>query len=179
MRYAVIMICFVWFGLSGCVRERQESKAATPNEHNSAPYVEAANPIEAGRYLAIVSGCNDCHTHEYLMREGQIPEEEWFAGSSLGWRGPWGTTYAANLRLRVQEMSEDAWVQTLHTRSAMPPMPWFNVKNISDKDARAVYQYLKSLGPIGDHVPKAVPPGQEPETPYLSLMPQNVPEQEQ
>jgi|AntRauTorcE11897_2_1112592.scaffolds.fasta_scaffold21038_3 mono/diheme cytochrome c family protein len=153
---------------------------ACNNENSNAisetAHVEAASQIEAGRYLAIVAGCNDCHTHEYLMREGQIPEQEWFAGSPMGWRGPWGTTYASNLRLRVQEMSEDAWVNTLHTRNAMPPMPWFNVKNLSDQDARALYQYIKSLGPKGEKMPAALSPGKEPQTPYLSLIPQNLPQ---
>ncbi|MDZ7808466.1 MAG: hypothetical protein U5K71_15340 [Gracilimonas sp.] len=37
--------------------------------------------------------------------------------------GPWGTTYATNLRLRAQEWSEDAWVQTLKTRKVRPPTP--------------------------------------------------------
>jgi len=48
------------------------------------PHVMAANQIEAGRYLTIVAGCNDCHTEGYLQSEGNIPEEDWLAGSSLG-----------------------------------------------------------------------------------------------
>lgn len=158
--------------LLGC----ENTEVETKQKINEKPHIEAASQIEAGRYLAIVAGCNDCHTHEYIMREGQVAEEEWFAGSPIGWQGPWGTTYAANLRLRVQEMSEDAWVSTLHSRNQMPPMPWMNVKNISDRDARALYQYIKSLGPKGEAMPAALPPGQEPETPYFSLVPQNVPQ---
>ncbi|MGM0744616.1 MAG: hypothetical protein ACQETF_04880 [Bacteroidota bacterium] len=54
-----------------------------------------------------VAGCNDCHTDGYLMMDGNIPEEEWLAGSPMGWQGPWRTTYASNLRLRVQEWPEN------------------------------------------------------------------------
>ena len=138
------------------------------------PYIQAASPIEAGRYLAIVGGCNDCHTEGYLATEGRIPEADWMAGSAMGWRGPWGTTYPANLRLRVQEFDEDVWVSILKDRLANPPMPWMNVNQMSDKDARALYRYLQSLGPKGEHVPAYVPPDKEPVTPYILLEPQNM-----
>ena len=139
------------------------------------PHIMAANPVAAGRYLTIVGGCNDCHTAGYLQTEGQVPEADWLTGSPLGWRGPWGTTYSSNLRLLVQEMTENAWVITLRTRKAMPPMPWMNVNKMSEPDVRALYQYIKSLGPKGEAMPKPLPPDQEPATPYISLMPQNLP----
>ncbi|MEE9450820.1 MAG: c-type cytochrome [Ignavibacteriaceae bacterium] len=140
------------------------------------PHVMAANQIDAGRYLSIIAGCNDCHTEGYLQAEGNIPEEDWFAGSSLGWQGPWGTTYPSNLRLIVQDNTEEDWVSILHEREDLPPMPWMNVNQMSEKDAKAIYHYIKSLGPKGDYVPDALDPGVEPETPYLSMMPLNLPE---
>jgi hypothetical protein len=91
------------------------------------------------------------------------------------WQGPWGTTYASNLRLRVQEWPEDTWVQTLKTRKDRPPMLWMNVNQMSEKDARAIYAYIQSLGQKGEHMPLAVAPGEQPSTPYLSLFPQNLP----
>ena len=139
------------------------------------PYVVAANQIEAGRYIAIIGGCNDCHTEGYLQTEGKVPEEDWFAGSKLGWQGPWGTTYPPNLRLRVQEMTEEEWVLVVHERTDLPPMPWMNVNQMNEKDAKALYHYLKSLGPKGEHVSDALDPGVEPKTPYLSLVPKNLP----
>ncbi len=163
--FALSMFAFV-----GC----QPDSAAEEVTTDTQPHIMASNPVDAGRYLAIVGGCNDCHTEGYLQNEGQVPEEDWLAGSALGWRGPWGTTYPANLRLRVQETTEDEWVSTLHTRTALPPMPWMNVNRMSEQDARALYQYIQSLGPKGAPMPGAVPPDQEPTTPYLSLVPQNV-----
>jgi mono/diheme cytochrome c family protein len=143
---------------------------------NKIPHIVASSQIEAGRYLAIVGGCNDCHTEGYLQSEGKVPEEDWFAGSFLGWRGPWGTTYPPNLRLSVQEMTEEEWVMILHEREDLPPMPWMNVNQMSEEDAKALYQYLKSLGSKGKHSSEALGPGVEPETPYLSLEPQNLPQ---
>ena len=138
------------------------------------PYVNASSPIEAGRYIAIVGGCNDCHTAGYLQTDGKIPEEDWLTGSPMGWRGPWGTTYAANLRITVDMFSEDDFVEILHGRADSPPMPWMNVNKMSDADARALYKYIKSLGLKGEAMPAMVPPDKEPETPYLLLAPQNL-----
>ena len=103
-----------------------------------------------------------------------IPESEWLAGMPVGFRGPWGTTYPANLRLRVQEMDENAWVEMLKTRHDMPPMPWPSVNSMSEQDTRAIYQFIKSLGPKGERAPAAVPPGQEPATPYILFEPQHM-----
>jgi mono/diheme cytochrome c family protein len=163
--------------MMGCKRARgteQEAdfvSAVQSTPAGSVPRVAAATAIEAGRYIVRIAGCNDCHTMGYDQALGQIPEADWLTGMAIGFRGPWGTSYAANLRLRVQEMSEDTWVQMLHTRKAMPPMPWPSVNSLSEQDARAVYQFIKSLGPKGESVPVPVPPDQEPATPYILFDP--------
>lgn len=154
----------------GCSSSQEENSM-----ESGLPYTLAENPVNAGKYLVVVSGCNDCHTDAYLMTDGNIPEEDWLAGSPMGWQGPWGTTYASNLRLRVQEWPEEVWVQTLKTRKMSPPMPWMNVNQMSEQDARAIYAYIKSLGPKGEHMPLALAPGEMPSTPYLSMFPQNLP----
>ena len=92
----------------------------------------------------------------------------------MGWRGPWGTTYASNLRITVDMFSEDEFVEIIHGRTDSPPMPWMNVNKMSDADARALYKYIKSLGLKGEAMPTMVPPGVEPETPYISLAFQNL-----
>ena len=73
-------------------------------------------------------------------------------------------------------MTEEEWVMILQEREDLPLMPWMNVNQMSEEDAKAIYQYIKSLGPKGEHVPEALDPGVEPETPYLSLEPQNLPQ---
>jgi mono/diheme cytochrome c family protein len=55
--------------------------------------------VERGRYLIKIGGCNDCHTAGYAPAGGKVPESQWLTGDALCWRGPWGTTYATNLRL--------------------------------------------------------------------------------
>ncbi len=132
----------------------------------SKPASSPTSSIERGRYLVQVSGCNDCHTPGYLVNGGNVPHEQWLIGDRLGWRGPWGTTYASNLRLYMSGMSEDGWVQVAKTLRARPPMPWFNLNAMSDADLRAIYQFVHSLGPAGEPAPGYLPPDQEPPMPY-------------
>jgi hypothetical protein len=56
--------------------------------------------IERGSYLSIIGGCDDCHTDGYRESNGVIDPAKAQRGRSIGWQGPWGTTYATNLRPR-------------------------------------------------------------------------------
>jgi len=125
--------------------------------------------VERGRYLSKVAGCNDCHTPGYLLSEGKVPEELWLTGDSFGWRGPWGTTYAANLRQFFADLTEDEWLVAAKNLKARPPMPWYTVNEMKDEDLRAIYQYVRHLGPGGKAAPDYVPPDQEPAPPYAQF----------
>ncbi len=127
--------------------------------------------VEQGRYIAHIAGCNDCHTPGYAMSEGKVDESLWLTGDVFGWRGPWGTTYGANLRLFVHDMSEDAWVEVARNLKRRPPMPWFNLNAMKEQDLRALYQYIRSLGDPGQPAPAYVPPDREPAPPYASFPP--------
>jgi hypothetical protein len=54
-------------------------------------------------------------------------------------------------------------------------MPWFAMRDMSDADVRAVYRYIRSLGPKGEPAPAFVPPGQKVATPYIEFVPKNLP----
>jgi len=115
--------------------------------------------VERGRYIAKVAGCNDCHTPGYAMTGGQVAEKDWLVGDRLGWQGPWGTTYPANLRLLMAKMSEDDWVKAAHNAQMRPPMPWFALRDMSEADLRALHRFVRSLGPAGEAAPPYLPPG--------------------
>ena len=122
--------------------------------------------VERGRYVAQVSGCNDCHTDGYLMNNGNVPVSQWLKGSRFGWHGPWGTTYASNLRLFMKDMSETDWIKAAHSLTLRPPMPWFNLNAMHDDDLRALYYFVRSLGDPGEPAPAYLPPGEEPRTAF-------------
>jgi mono/diheme cytochrome c family protein len=118
------------------------------------------DPVALGRYLVQTAGCNDCHSPGYIQQAGKTPEDTWLTGDALGWSGPWGTTYATNLRLFMSGLNEQQWLQHARRMEPRPPMPWFNVRAMSDGDLRAIYRYVKAAGPSGNPAPAYVPPGQ-------------------
>ena len=146
------------------------SAAADPGAH--------ARTIERGRYLVNISGCNDCHTVGYPESGGKTPRNEWLTGNPVGFQGPWGTTYPANLRILVQSMTEAQWIARART-PMRPPMPWFSLQAMSDNDLRAIYRFVRELGPKGKPAPDYAAPGQAVNTPYIVFVPQNLPQQAQ
>jgi len=125
--------------------------------------------VNEGKYLSRIAGCNDCHTPGYLLSEGKTPEELWLTGDAFGWRGPWGTTYAPNLRKLVQNLEEQQWIALAKNIKTRPPMPWFNLNIMKDDDLKALYAYIRHLGPGGETAPAYVPPDQEPKPPYAQF----------
>jgi len=146
-------------GAAAASGEASSPKAGKPNQKQ----------LERGKYLVKIAGCNDCHTPGYAMAGGKVPESQWLIGDSLGWKGPWGTTYPINLRLYMRDISEEKWVKSAKTMQTRPPMPWFALNDMSEQDLRAIYHYVKALGPAGQMAPAFVPPGKEPQGPAIQF----------
>jgi mono/diheme cytochrome c family protein len=127
----------------------------------------SAAEIERGKYLTVITGCNDCHTPGYAESGGKTPVEQWLVGDKLGYRGPWGTTYPTNLRLYFQQVGEDQWAKIGKIFKTRPPMPWFSVNAMSEADLRAMHKFIRSLGPAGQAAPQPLPPGQKPNGPTI------------
>ncbi|HEV2302646.1 MAG TPA: hypothetical protein VGR91_13845 [Stellaceae bacterium] len=125
--------------------------------------------LARGRYLVEIGGCNDCHTAGYTLAPGKIPERDWLQGSPLGWHGPWGTSYAINLRLLVSRLSEKEWVYLVKTMQPKPPMPWWALQAMTPGDQRALYGFVRHLGPAGKETPADLPPGAAPPPPFVSF----------
>lgn len=162
------------------------------------------NPVEHGKYLVTVGGCNDCHTPKLQGPGGQImldttrilsghphdaPYPTWSPqdlqkrnaltltnSSFTSWAGPWGVSFTANLtpdkETGLGEWTEEAFIQALRTgkhqgqpdgRDILPPMPWFNIREMTDSDLKAVWAYLRSLPPVHNQVPTPIPPAGVPE----------------
>ncbi len=162
------------------------------------------NPVERGKYLVIVGGCDDCHSPKIQGPGGEpVPDstrllsgqpqdmpypiwspEDMQQNNALAmtnqmltaWAGPWGVSFAMNLtrdkETGLGEWTEEVFIQAIRTgkhqgqpngRDILPPMPWFNFRQMSDSDLKAVWAYLRSLPPIKNKVPTPIPPAGAPE----------------
>ena len=142
------------------------------------PFAAADAPspsVELGRHVAVTSGCNDCHTPGYPESGGKLDPAVALIGSPVGFRGPWGTTYPSNLRRTIAGLDEDHWVTFAKSFETRPPMPWFNVQEMTKPELRSLYLYVKSLGALGDAAPDYVPPDRQPQTPFVVFAPPQMP----
>ena len=161
--------------LAGLLAACTVSTSTSPTEAVATPAETAlassdSELLARGEYLVRIAGCNDCHTAGYGQRGGDVPQQDWLLGSAQGYHGPWGTTYASNLRLTAAGMDEAGWLKytgELHTR---PIMPDFSVRAMQEDDRRAIYRFLRKLGPAGNKAPEYLPPGQTPPAPYFQLV---------
>jgi hypothetical protein len=84
--------------------------------------------------------------------------------------GSWGTSLAANLtpdqtgignwteEQFIKAMKEGKWKGLENSRNLLPPMPWQGYSQMPDEDLKAIFAYLKSIKPVNNPVPMAIPP---------------------
>ena len=48
-------------------------------------------------------------------------------------------------------------------------MPWYNLRAMTDRDVKAIYAYLKHLGPAGQPAPQYVPADKTPAGPFVQF----------
>jgi hypothetical protein len=86
------------------------------------------------------------------------------------WVGSWGTSFASNLTPDVTtglgSWTEDMFVQTIRNgkhqgtgRKLLPPMPWENIRQLTDGDLKAIWAFLQSLPAVENAVPDPLPTG--------------------
>jgi hypothetical protein len=91
------------------------------------------------------------------------------AGTNTAFAGPWGLSYAANLtpdpNTGLAIWTEDMFVRAIKTgrhmgqsRPINPPMPWPAYRNLTEDDLKSIFQYLRTIPPVTNHVPDYVPP---------------------
>ncbi len=100
---------------------------------------------------------------------------EWAgAGSNTAFSGPWGVSFAANLtpdeNTGTGIWTFDIFKNTIRngrhwgvSRPLLPPMPWFNYREMTDEDLEAVFTYIHSLPAVRNKVPEPLPPPDAPQ----------------
>lgn len=161
--------------LAGCTASTSSTSESTAHAQ-PATLPSDAQWLARGEYMVKMGGCNDCHTPGYADAAGNLPTAQWLVGSKLGYHGPWGTTYASNLRLSVAEKDEAGWLAYTAALHARPIMPDFVLRSMQEDDRRAIYRFIRSLGPAGDKAPAYLPPGRTPPAPYFQLVLPATPE---
>lgn len=83
------------------------------------------------------------------------------------WVGPWGVSYSANLTPDTTGLGgwkEEQFMYAIRegkyrgvpdSRPLLPPMPWHEIRNMTDDELKAVFAYLQSIKPISNVVPAA------------------------
>ena len=92
--------------------------STTSAEIKDQPATSATDPVNRGKYLVSIAGCNDCHTPKIMTQRGPafdttrslsghpanstlppITKSDWIlmAPDITAFVGPWGISYAANL----------------------------------------------------------------------------------
>lgn len=92
-----------------------------------------------------------------------------WSSTNTAFSGPWGVSFTANLtpdeHTGTGIWTFDIFKNTIRNgrhwgvaRPLLPPMPWFNYKQMSDDDLYAIYAYTRTLKPIRNEVPQPIPP---------------------
>jgi mono/diheme cytochrome c family protein len=93
------------------------------------------------------------------------------ASTMTAWSGPWGTSFTANLTPDPEtglgkwtfEQFRDAIRSGRHEgrgRPILPPMPWMNAAALGDGELHDVFDYLRSIPAVVNHVPQPIPPAE-------------------
>ncbi len=126
--------------------------------------------LALGERLTYVSGCQDCHTPGTCGNSPDYARQ--LSGSDVGRSGAWGVSFAKNLTPDM-ETGLGSWTEeqiAVAIRTGMrpdgtqllPPMPWPLYSKMTEREARSLAKFLKSLPAVSHQVPAVIPPGQAP-----------------
>ena len=110
--------------------------------------------------------------HFPITAAAQLKSDRWgWAGAptNTAFSGPWGVSFAANLTPDIHTgtgiWTFDIFRNTIRNgrhwgvaRPLLPPMPWFNYREMTDEDLAAVFAYTRTLKPIHNEVQQPLPP---------------------
>lgn len=69
------------------------------------------------------------------------------------------------------KVAEAQWLARIQM-GGLPPMPLPSLQAMTREDQKAIYTYIRALGPAGEAAPANRIPGQPIETPYILFVPQ-------
>ena len=127
------------------------------------PPPDLSTPVKRGEFLVnVLATCSDCHTPQ---RRGQPLKGLDYAGGFI-LTGPWGRVASVNITpdpSGIPYYDEQLFLQVMRTgyvkaRPLSKIMPWWDFKELTDEDLKAMFAYLKTLPPVKHRVDNAEPP---------------------
>lgn len=133
------------------------------------PWVVGAD----GKFGPDMSRALSGHPQDFPITEALRLKSDRFtvgiAATNTAYSGPWGVSFAANLTpddlTGTGIWTFDIFKNTIRNgrhwgvaRPLLPPMPWFNYREMTDEDLASVYAYLRTLKPVRNEVPAPLPP---------------------
>ncbi len=146
--------------------------------HSTAALAES--PVERGKYLVSLGGCNDCHTPGVFL--GKPDFSRALGGSEVGFEIPGlGVFHGPNLTPDKETGLGDWTNEQIATairkgerpdgRELAPIMPWRAFAILTDQDVSAIVAYLKSLPPVKNKVPGPFGPNEAPTSFVMKVVP--------
>jgi mono/diheme cytochrome c family protein len=130
----------------------------------------AGSQIERGHYLAIVAGCNDCHTPGFFL--GKPDSARYLGGSDVGFEIPGLGVFAGRNITPDKETGIGNWtdedIATALTmgkrpdgRQLAPIMPYPSFANMTKEDVAAIIAFLRSIPAVKNEVAGPFKPGEK------------------
>lgn len=125
-----------------------------------------ADPVKYGEYLVAMGGCKECHTpvdDKHVLLPGKD-----FSGGQV-FKLPFTSVTSANITPHatgIKDWSKEMFLANFRTYSvpggdsiAIDPkqntvMPWVYFAGMTDEDLGAIYDYLRTVPPLENTVPK-------------------------
>ena len=127
------------------------------------PEPDTANKASWGRYIALQLDCWMCHSKDFLKLDGDHPEKSlgYFGGGNVLKTPEGKEILSRNLTMDeatgIGHWSEEDFIRAVKFGQApngqpglRDPMPKFS--NLSDAEARAIFEYLKTVPKISNRV---------------------------
>lgn len=128
---------------------------------------------ERGRYLVRAAGVLSYHTP--IGKDGRPDYTKFLAGSTVGYKGPWGVTYPKNLtpddETGIGLMTDEEVISLIKEEALSGKLSIFNdyYKDLTDEDLKCIVVYLRSIDKISNKVPADLKPGEPVTTAVIDL----------
>ena len=130
----------------------------------------AQSPVERGQYLAVIAGCNDCHTPGFFL--GKPDTAKYLGGSDVGFEIPGlgvfpGRNITPDKETGIGNWSDEQIAAALTTgkrpdgRQLAPIMPYASFTHMPKEDVAAVVAFLRSIPAVKNEVPGPFKPGEK------------------